>query len=360
MKRLLVRFISYFISDKQKRREFREKHDSFTRMKKEIQVLKQEINKIKEELDEISLYTNNDLVINAALQANYIKNCAEHLQNVEKLKENLDKTALENLETILKRIDKAEYQDRFLVTEIFSKAEINDWRKSKSILKEVKKIDDYYQYQNYKLPINYFEPAVFLYKHGLDKIKTLKELRDKVIIDAGAFVLDSALVFRDYTNNRIISFEPTKSTYELGLKTMELNNLQDITYENLALGDKTETSLVHIHDDCPGANRLICSEDKQQESCQTVTLDSYIEKHNLKVGLIKTDVEGFEPNLLEGALKTITEQKPILLISIYHNYNDFYKIKPYLESLNLGYKFDFFKGVDNRYCCDIMLIAEVY
>jgi hypothetical protein len=39
------------------------------------------------------------------------------------------------------------------------------------------------------------------------------------------------------------------------------------------------------------------------------------------------------------AEKIIKKYKPILLISIYHNWRDFYKIKPLIESWNLGYKF---------------------
>lgn len=55
----------------------------------------------------------------------------------------------------------------------------------------------------------------------------------------------------------------------------------------------------------------------------------------------------------------IFKQKPILIISIYHNYSDFFKIKPLIESWNLGYRFDFFRGVDGMTTfADTMLICE--
>lgn len=76
-------------------------------------------------------------------------------------------------------------------------------------------------------------------------------------------------------------------------------------------------------------------------------MDKYIEKNNIKVGLIKVDIEGFEQNFLKGAKKTIKSQRPILFISIYHNYDDFYNIKPMIESWNLGCKFSLFQGVQN-------------
>ena len=64
---------------------------------------------------------------------------------------------------------------------------------------------------------------------------------------------------------------------------------------------------------------------------------------------------------MKGAYETIKTQKPTLLISIYHNYDDFYKIKPLIESWKLGYKFDIFQGVQNSgdITVEAMLIAEL-
>lgn len=90
-----------------------------------------------------------------------------------------------------------------------------------------------------------------------------------------------------------------------------------------------------------------------------VTLDSYVEEKNISIGLIKVDIEGFEQEFLKGALKTLNMQKPILCISIYHSDDDFFNIKPFIESLDLGYKFDFFQGVNRWLRNDIMLLCEV-
>ena len=51
------------------------------------------------------------------------------------------------------------------------------------------------------------------------------------------------------------------------------------------------------------------------------------------------DIEGAEPKALEGALKTIKKFKPKLAISIYHNLSDYSQIIPWLDSLNLKYRF---------------------
>lgn len=63
--------------------------------------------------------------------------------------------------------------------------------------------------------------------------------------------------------------------------------------------------------------------------------------------------------MLHGAQNTIREQRPVLLISIYHNESDFFDIKPWLETLNLGYKFKIHKPVYGSAIIEAMLVAEV-
>lgn len=89
-------------------------------------------------------------------------------------------------------------------------------------------------------------------------------------------------------------------------------------------------------------------------------MDKYVAQNNIQVGLIKVDIEGFEQNFLKGAEQTIKSQRPILLISIYHNYDDFYKIKPMIEGWNLGYDFSLFQGVQNSgpIAVETLLVCE--
>jgi hypothetical protein len=63
---------------------------------------------------------------------------------------------------------------------------------------------------------------------------------------------------------------------------------------------------------------------------------------------------------LAGAINTIKKQKPVLLLSIYHNANDFFEIKPLIESWNLGYKFKIRKlSMKEYFLVETMLICEI-
>lgn len=88
-----------------------------------------------------------------------------------------------------------------------------------------------------------------------------------------------------------------------------------------------------------------------------VSIDEIVAEHQLEVGLIKLDVEGAEPDIIQGALNTIKEQKPLLVIAFYHQPDEFYELKPFLESLNLGYKFMVRRSAISMPISDAVLIA---
>ncbi len=204
----------------------------------------------------------------------------------------------------------------------------------------------YLGYNKYYLPISYFDDSVFYYEHGIDSVRNFEKIRQGNIIDAGAYVGDSAIVLSKYTDNNIHSFEPMQREFDLLQKTIKMNEYKNIIPIHKGLGDKCEQVSVSIQD----------SVDK--ETIDLITLDEYVEKNNINVSLIKTDVEGAEQPLLRGAERTIKRDKPVLLISIYHNTEDFFEIKEMIKSWNLGYTFKIAKN-ESRILIDTMLVCEV-
>lgn len=57
-----------------------------------------------------------------------------------------------------------------------------------------------------------------------------------------------------------------------------------------------------------------------------------------EVGIIKMDIEGFEPLALEGARGLLERQRPALLICVYHRPEHLWTIPLWIYDLNLGYK----------------------
>jgi FkbM family methyltransferase len=217
--------------------------------------------------------------------------------------------------------------------------------------------DDIYCYRNYLLPINHFEPCVFIYRYGLEKVIDKSRFSDKCIIDAGAFIGDTALILSPLTSSKVYAFEPTSKYFNLLKRTVELNNLINVVPVRAALG--ANCGRVNINVACSSSSVLKPNIDLEgSEEAELIALDMFVEERGLVVGLIKVDIEGYEQEFLKGAENTIKKQRPTLMISIYHNPNDFFMIKPIIESWNLGYRFEIFKPSDFSISREVLLIAE--
>lgn len=215
-----------------------------------------------------------------------------------------------------------------------------------------------YSLNGYFLPINRFEESVFYSNYQIDKLNNQDKFKNKNILDVGGFVGDSALLFSKYTNKNVHVFEPIKEQYDLIFKTIELNNSQNIIPHNLGLGNKSEKTIINIESGSSSITLPKYNPNCSTEQIKIKTLDDFVRENPMEIGLIKVDIEGFEQQFLQGAKETICTQKPSLLISIYHSFEDFFEIKPMIESWNLGYKFKIARPDDDYFYLETLLIAE--
>ena len=292
-----------------------------------------------------------------------IKNDANFYQKYLNLIKNLDKESVEIVIGILSKITNYNIEDDIYFSHKESKR-LNDLYEEFNN-KIIKINEELFIYDKYILPENNFELEAFYGKYGMDYVKNLNQVKNKNIIDAGAYIGDSAILFSDYTDKNIYSFEPFLHHYNMMLKTIELNKKNNIIPVNMALGDSNKELSLYSNGDLNMGLSIDRNSEQSDINCienkvKMVTLDSYVKENNIEVGLIKTDLEGFEQSFLKGALETIKEQKHVLIISIYHNYSDFFEIKPMIEDLNLGYKF---KIIEPKYqgaaIVSTLLLAEV-
>lgn len=212
-------------------------------------------------------------------------------------------------------------------------------------------------YKGWLFPSDHVSPCAAYYEHFLGDLSSLSDISQKCIIDAGAFIGDSALFMSPYTAKQIFAFEPGRDNYELLLKTIELNGLSNVIPVNFGLGEREES--INITKDL-SASRCTNNAASNTETANITTLDDFVEKNSLDVGLIKVDVEGFERALLKGAVRTIKIQKPTLLLSIYHSGGDFFDIKKMIEDLDLGYRFKIKQQFAGSILAETLLIAETF
>lgn len=150
----------------------------------------------------------------------------------------------------------------------------------------------------------------------------------------GAFEGDTAIMLiNNFQANEVHSFEIEPNNYKKLLKTIKLSKSDKIRARFIGLSDHVSSGYVM---GSGGSSSLI--EDTNKNDVIIEKLDNLYSPIE-KITFIKLDVEGAEQSILRGAEAIIKRDKPILAISIYHSVNDFFKIKPLIESIQPGYKF---------------------
>ncbi len=178
---------------------------------------------------------------------------------------------------------------------------------------------------------------------------------NEVIADLGAFIGDTVL---SYINNygdsykKIYCYEITPDVFVM-LKE-NLSGLRDIHFRMKGVSDKAGKMSVSSNEASSSANRLSSSEGPDGGDIIVTTLDEDIDE---PLTLIKADIEGFEQKALLGARRHIAEDHPKLLISVYHNNEDLWKIPKMIDEMADGYDFYLrYKG-SPIYPTEITLIA---
>jgi FkbM family methyltransferase len=283
-----------------------------------------------------------------------------HDARIYDLLHGLDSKSAETVIRVIKRLHTL-IENNFADTDLFTKKEKKQLAKlAEDIEHGVIKIkDDLYAYRHYFLPIERFEASVFYNNHCLEHIDHLDRIKDRQIIDVGAFIGDSALVFQSLQAKNIYSFEAVSTNFDLLNKTIALNHLTNVTPVLLALGAQKEELEITLDGICSAFDHIY-SKDAKKETIQVDTLDHYVAAHNITdIALIKVDIEGHEQQFLKGAIETIKTHKPTLMISIYHTWDDFISIKPWIEALDLGYRFRIVKPIDDGIVTETLLFAEI-
>lgn len=294
--------------------------------------------------------------------------CKEFYNDIQKLDfvnsyksliKNLDDDSVQCINKVLARVELIS-KNGLPIYNLYDKNELSEIDNiNKNFYPNIIKLsDNCFAYKKYLLPINHFEPSVFYYKNNIDVLTDFNKIREKNIIDVGGYIGDSAIIFSDYTNKHIYSFEPTTENLSLMNRTIEINELKNkIIPVNMALGSKNEEQEIYLQGSGSSVTRVI-EENPVKECIKITTLDDFVQNNCIEVGLIKVDIEGFEQEFLKGAINTIKTQKPTLILSIYHYADDFFKIKPMIESLNIGYNLRVIKPIGSGIRGEIVLICE--
>lgn len=183
----------------------------------------------------------------------------------------------------------------------------------------------------------------------LDIVKCTNE---EVIVDLGAYNGDTILsYFKNYgTNNykKIYCYDITPNMFE-ELKN-NLDGYNNIEFRLKGVSNEESSMMLVSNHESMSANKLI---NEDGNVCVT-TLDKDIDE---PITMIKADIEGFEQKAIEGAKNHILNDHPKLLISVYHNNEDLWKIPKMIHEIDDNYKFYLRYNSSPIYPTEITLIA---
>jgi FkbM family methyltransferase len=157
-----------------------------------------------------------------------------------------------------------------------------------------------------------------------DVLVALRELikNGDIVFDVGGHHGLMAIISAISTgkNGKVITFEPNPYARQYLEKHVELNNVQNVIIEDIALSDKDGMAEFYIQKGEVTWNSTIirefanCVNYHELMMVRTVTLDDYVAQSKFVPNVIKIDVEGSEFLILNGAKKTLCEYRPVLIM----------------------------------------------
>lgn len=167
-----------------------------------------------------------------------------------------------------------------------------------------------------------------------------------VVIDAGAFIGDTAVLFSYKTDGdcSVHSFELLDENISLIHQNLEMNRsfAKNVIVNKTALSDTHGGWMWIDAGSVQGATKASTGEVAGKEKISTTTIDHYVKENDLsKVDFIKMDIEGGEVPALKGSKETIQKFKPKLAICLYHVWSDPFLIPELIRSFGVNYDFAF-------------------
>ena len=191
------------------------------------------------------------------------------------------------------------------------------------------------------------EPYYYFQRYGLADLpeEVHRRIDGRIIIDAGAFNGDTALMFHHfYPHSPIHAFEPGPRLQVL----QEVLRCDDCG--GMIIPDARG---VGVH---AGRGRFDAGT-MGTVSGEFAVLDEVFQDPGRRVGLIKLDTESYETANLEGASSLIRRDHPVLVVAMYHTPYDFFGLKGYIQHLYGGYRFMIRRSEPVLPQADLVLVA---
>jgi len=138
------------------------------------------------------------------------------------------------------------------------------------------------------------------------------------VLDIGANIGVHTIWFAKHAFQGFVSaFEPNEFSRELLQKNLHNNQIKNVTVYNNCLGNKVSSVFISSYSPHVPGNYGECTVLNKRagpfHTSQMVTVDDL---DPVKIDFMKIDVEGYEKEVIQGAIKSIEKFKPSMLVEV--------------------------------------------
>jgi FkbM family methyltransferase len=157
--------------------------------------------------------------------------------------------------------------------------------------------------------------------------------------DIGANIGTTSIYVKKIINPKlkVIGIEAGKQNYDLFRVNCIINGCEDITVEQLAMGEHEEEGYFHYCLNNSGGSMVSLENDNSNEKVRIMSLKQYCLEKGIAahdIGYLWIDTEGFEARIIEGA-KDVLKDNPIPLLHEYNpdNYERHNELQRYFNTI---------------------------
>lgn len=183
------------------------------------------------------------------------------------------------------------------------------------------------------------------YEHDMNIFRSLVA-PGQTVVDVGANMGFISVMLASLVGpaGRVFAFEPSPLVYAKLERTIAANGLTQVTPFNLGCGARASRAHLNRVGASSGNSSIVGDGDASTE-VQIVRLDDVAELRAVRVALLKIDTEGYEPDVLAGAVELVRRDRPIMYLEMGGDY-----VPSTLATIglleDLGYSIDHVRHID--------------
>nr|WP_246391031.1 FkbM family methyltransferase [Nocardioides soli] len=143
---------------------------------------------------------------------------------------------------------------------------------------------------------------------------------DAQVWDVGGNIGIYAVLLADAARDgHVVAFEPVPDSHARLVGNLERNGVRNVTVNQVALSDKDGVAVMAVHADAHGCDQIGGPVEPGVAALEveTTSADAFQARQGLPdPDVVKVDIEGHEPEFLDGAWGMLSRRKPLLMLEV--------------------------------------------